>query len=188
MVHSRRSSPAVPNRTPVALSGKEVTSYLQPLLVDLITLVLHGKQAQWHLYGRHVPAIGDPLRRLVAEVWLRSDDVARRMVMLGACVDVRPTTVATTTGLPDLAPGFVGDDKTLGALVDQIDAAIARARNALEPLGTIDQVSQAVVLEVLRCLERSRWEFAAQVSAEPTSVPPGDSGRAAQPPLWNGVQ
>jgi starvation-inducible DNA-binding protein len=170
MVHSRRSSPvaqpdAQPDARP-ALSGTEVTSFLQPLLVDLIVLVLHAKQAEWHLHGRHLPAIRGPLRRLVTDVRLRSDDVALRMVMLGGYVDVRPATVATTTGLPDLVPGFVGEVKTLDALVGQIDAAVARARNAVWALGPIDQASRAVVRDVLRDLERSRWELTAQVPSQ----------------------
>ncbi|MEQ7125300.1 DNA starvation/stationary phase protection protein [Actinopolymorpha sp. B11F2] len=169
----------MPDRFPLALAGqlsgsvagKVVTSFLQPLLVDLIALVLYGKQAQWHLHGRHVRAIREPLERLIADIRVRSDDVALRMVVFGACVDVRPATVATTTGLPDFPPGFVGEDKTMGALIDQIDSAIARARNALGPLAAIDPVSQTIVLGVLTSLEKSRWEFAAQVPAEPSSLP-----------------
>jgi starvation-inducible DNA-binding protein len=194
-MHFRRSSPGAPGQSPFTLSdqlspphlasrlsgnlpgnlprnlpGKVVTSFLQPLLVDLIALVLFGKQAQWHLHGRHVLAVREALERLVADVRVRTDDVAMRMAVHGACIDVRPATVATTTGVPDVPPGLFGDDKTMSALVDQIDAAIARARNALGPLGAVDPVSQAVVLGVVTSLEKSRWEFAAQVPAEPAPL------------------
>jgi starvation-inducible DNA-binding protein len=208
-MHFRRSSPGAPGQSPFTLSdqlapphlasqlsgnlpgnlpGKVVTSFLQPLLVDLIALVLYGKQAQWHLHGRHVPAVREALERLVADVRVRTDDVAMRMAVHGACIDVRPATVATTTGVPDVPPGFFGDDKTMSALVDQIDAAIARARNALGPLGAVDPVSQAVVRGVVTSLEKSRWEFAAQVPAEPSPLPteptPSPAEKRQDRPGW----
>ena len=152
------------------VSGKEVVGFLQPMLVDLIALVLSAKQAQWHAYGRHLTAIDQRLERLVADAGRAADQVARRMVTLGMPVDGRLATVATTTSLPELATGFAGEDKAVSSIIDQIDAAVARARNALGPLDRIDQVSHRILVRVLEGLEKYRWEFFAQVAAEPTAA------------------
>ena len=143
--------------------GKEVARYLQPMLVDLVALALNGTQARLHVRGRHVVAIGGQLDGLVADARRFADEVAERLVALDVAADGRPTTVAATTSLPEFASGFAGEDMVLDAVVDQIDAAIARARDALGALGEIDRVGQDVIIGVVRALERHRWMFAAQV-------------------------
>jgi starvation-inducible DNA-binding protein len=156
------------------VSGKAVVGFLQPMLVDLVALALHGEQAQWHAYGRHLTAIDEQLELLVADTRRAAAEVARRVVTLGMPVDGRPATVATTTSLPEFSAGFAGEDKAVSAIVDQIDAAVARARNALGPLNRIDQVSHQIIANVLQVLERYRSTFAAQVASE-------QSMRAAAP-------
>jgi starvation-inducible DNA-binding protein len=148
----------------IPVAGSEVGRFLQPVLVDLIALSLNGKQAHWHVQGRHFTQVHEQLDTLIDDVRRLSDDVAERLVALDVAVDGRPATVSRTTELPDFDEGFLADDKVVSAIVDQIDAAITRARAALAPLDDIDQVSQDVIIELLRALEKHRWMFAAQVS------------------------
>jgi starvation-inducible DNA-binding protein len=148
----------------IPVSTKDVGRLMQPVLVDLIALTLNAKQAHWHVQGRLFTQVHLQLDTLVDDVRRLSDDVAERMVALDITVDGRPTAVATTTSLPEFDQGFLADDKVVSAIVDQIDAAIHRARAALEPLDDVDQVSQDVIIELLRTLEKHRWMFAAQVT------------------------
>jgi starvation-inducible DNA-binding protein len=148
----------------IPVAGSEVGRFLQPVLVDLIALSLNGKQAHWHVQGRHFTQVHEQLDSLVDDVRRLSDDVAERLVALDVAVDGRPGTVSRTTELPDFDEGFLSDDKVVSAIVDQIDAAISRARAALEPLDDIDQVSQDIIIELLRALEKHRWMFAAQIN------------------------
>jgi starvation-inducible DNA-binding protein len=148
----------------IPVAGREVGRFLQPVLVDLIALSLNAKQAHWHVQGRHFTQVHEQLDSLVDDVRRLSDDVAERLVALDVAVDGRPGTVSRTTELPDFDEGFLSDDKVVSAIVDQIDAAISRARAALEPLDDIDQVSQDIIIELLRALEKHRWMFAAQIN------------------------
>jgi starvation-inducible DNA-binding protein len=150
--------PAVPVAT------KEVGRLMQPVLVDLIALSLNGKQAHWHVQGRHFTQVHEQLDDLVADARKYADEVAERLIALDVAVDGRPATVGSTTALPEFDEGFLSDDKVVSAIVDQIDAAIRRARAALKPLDEIDQVSQDIIIELLRALEKHRWMFAAQVT------------------------
>jgi starvation-inducible DNA-binding protein len=136
---------------------------LQPLLVDLIALTLNGKQAHWHVRGRHFTPVHEQLDTLVADARQYSDDVAERVVALGVAVDGRPQTVAERTAtIPD---GFLADDKVVALVVEQLDAVIARAREALQELEDIDLVSQDLVIQILHALEKHRWMFEAQTEA-----------------------
>ncbi|WP_051113964.1 Dps family protein [Actinopolymorpha alba] len=147
-----------------AVTGAEVARFLQPVLVDLVALGMNGKQAHWHVRGRHLLQVHEQLDLLVDDVRHCSDVVAARLVALEVPADGRPSTVATTTSLPEVAQGFAEDDKVVNSIVDQIDAVIARARHALDPLEDLDRASQDVVIDVLRGLEKHRWTFAAQVA------------------------
>jgi starvation-inducible DNA-binding protein len=105
------------------------------------------------------------LDTVVADARTYSDDIAERVVALGVAVDGRPETVADRTSLPHIAEGFQTDDKIVAAVLEQLDAAIKSARATLEPLDKTDQVSQDIVIELLRALEKHRWMFAAQTAS-----------------------
>lgn len=146
------------------LPVKDMAAQLQPVLVDLVALSLNGKQAHWHVHGRTFTQVHEQLDTLIEDARTYTDNVAERLVALGAAVDGRPATVAETTATPTYPPDFATDDKVVRAVVDQLDAVIARARQTLDRLDEVDQVTQDVVIELLRGLEKHRWMFAAQMS------------------------
>jgi starvation-inducible DNA-binding protein len=149
--------------SPINVSRQEVAGQLQPLLVDLIALSLNGKQAHWHVYGRQFSPLHERLDAVVSEARTYADEVAERLVALGVPVDGRPAAVAQSSR--DFPDGFIPDDKVIALIVEHLDAVIEKARETLGPLESIDQVSQDIVLEMLRVLEKRRWMFAAYRSS-----------------------
>jgi starvation-inducible DNA-binding protein len=145
--------------------ASEVASNLQPVLTDLLALTLNLKQAHWHVRGRHFIPVHELIDAIVDDARTYSDDVAERVVALGVAVDGRPETVADKTSLPHIAEGFLTDDKVVAAVLEQLDAAVETARATLDPLDKADQVSQDIVIELLRALEKHRWMFAAQTAS-----------------------
>jgi starvation-inducible DNA-binding protein len=126
------------------------------MLVDLLALGLNGRQALWHLRGQHAQRVRLRLELLVTDAWRFADEVAARMVFLDVPADGRPSTVTTTTSVPELVTGFLAEDKTISAVVDQVDAVLARARDAVACLAGVDPVSRGVVVDLLRRLEIHR--------------------------------
>lgn len=150
-------------RSPIAPDGSEVATQLQPVLIDLVALALNGKQAHWHVRGRNFTPVHERLDTLVTDVRECADDIAERIVALGIAVDGRAHTVAElTTAFPD---GFLSDDKVIRLIVEQLDQTIDRARATIGPLETTDPVSQDLVLQLLRILEKHRWMLDAQANA-----------------------
>lgn len=147
-----------------AVTPDEIAPLMEPVLVDLIALALDAKQAHWHVRGRHFTPVHEQLDTLIADARKYSDEVAERVVALGGEVDGRPDVVATTTQVPAAQPGYVPDDKVVAQVVEQLDAVISRARLALDALDVVDLVSQDVIIELLRTLEKHRWMFEAQVA------------------------
>ncbi len=140
----------------------QVAGELQALLVDFLALGLNGKQAHWHVRGRHFVPVHEQLDAIVDDAREWADLVAERAVTLGVPVDGRPDTVAETTRVLPFAEWFVGDDKVVRLVAEQLSVVAERARTAIDRLGELDLVSQDLVIEVLRGLEKHLWMLQAQ--------------------------
>ena len=148
----------------VAVQGREtVGATLQDSLVDLIALSLHGKQAHWHVTGRHFVPVHEQLDALVNDARAWSDLVAERAVTLGVPVDGRPEAVARTASIETFPEGFIEDDKVVALVAGQLEAVVARMRARMGELGEQDLVTQDLVVEVLRGLEKHLWMLQAQL-------------------------
>lgn len=146
------------------VDGQAVASRLQPVLVDLIALGLNGKQAHWHVRGRHFTPLHEQLDGLVDDARNYADEVAERLVALGVAVDGRAHTVAeATTTFPE---GFLADDKVIALIVDELEGIIERIRGTLDDLDDLDLVSQDLMIQLAQVLEKHSWMFAAQKDAD----------------------
>jgi starvation-inducible DNA-binding protein len=137
---------------------------LQSIVVDLIDLSLQGKQAHWNVIGRHFTPVHEQLDTLVTDTRAWVDALAERVATLGHSPDGRAHTVADTSRVEAFPDGFVTDDKTVALVVDRIASVVETTRGSLERLGAADLVSQDLVIEILRGLEKHLWMFQAQTS------------------------
>jgi starvation-inducible DNA-binding protein len=158
----REEYPMPAPQSPIAPDSSEVAAQLQPVLIDLVALALSGKQAHWHVRGRLFTPVHEQLDTLVADVRACADEIAERIVALGIAADGRAHTVAELTSA--FPHGFLADDKVVMLIVEQLDVAIDRARATIGPLETKDPVSQDLVLQLLRILEKHRWMFEAHTN------------------------
>jgi starvation-inducible DNA-binding protein len=143
---------------------EEAAGWLEPLLLDLVSLALTGKQAHWHVTGRNFLPVHEQLDEIVSDLRTWSDLVAERAVTLGVAVDARPSTIGDANVLKDFPAGFVTDHRAVAEFADQIADVIARARDSVTPLGGADPVSQDLVIEILRGLEHHHWMLRAQAT------------------------
>jgi len=144
----------------------EAAGWLEPLLVDLVSLALTGKQAHWHVTGPNFLPVHEQLDDIVSDLRNWSDLVAERAVALGVAVDARPSTIGDANMLTDFPAGFVAGHLAITAFADQLADVIARARKTLDPLGDADPVSQDLVIEILRGLEHHHWMLLAQTTTK----------------------
>ncbi|HEV2068310.1 MAG TPA: DNA starvation/stationary phase protection protein [Acidimicrobiales bacterium] len=148
----------------VAVEGREeIASALQEALVDLVALSLNGKQAHWQVTGRHFVPVHEQLDAIVTDARDWSDLVAERAITLGVPVDGRPDTVARTAVVGDFPEGFVDDDKAVAVVTQQVEQVVARMRARAHELGERDVVTQDVIIEILRGLEKHLWMLQAQL-------------------------
>lgn len=142
--------------------GDRVAARLQDALVDLVALGLNAKQAHWHVHGPQFLPVHQQLDLLVDDSRAWADLIAERAVTLGVPVDGRPATVARDASVDAFPAGFVEDGKAVALVAEQVEAVVLRLRRGVAELGELDPVTQDLVIEVLRGLEKHLWMLQAQ--------------------------
>jgi starvation-inducible DNA-binding protein len=135
----------------------EVGHELQATLVELVDLSLLGKQLHWNIYGRPFKPLHEQLDELVDSWRDLSDTVAERAVALGVAPDGRAATVAAGSGIEPVDAGSLDTDAATHRLVERLADVTERIRSRMDRLGELDLVSQDVLIEALRELEKQQW-------------------------------
>lgn len=141
---------------------EESGSLLQATLVELIDLSLIGKQLHWSVAGGHFRPVHAQLDELVDSWRDLADTVAERAVAIGYFPDGQVATVATS-GLAKAARGEIEDVAVLREVAHLLAEASERIRSRMDRLGELDAVSQDVLIETLRGLEKQLWMVRAQL-------------------------
>ena len=141
----------------------QTTAELQALLVDLIALGLQGKQAHWNVIGPFFRAVHEQMDNIVDDARRWSDEVAERIVTIDAAAAGQPTDVASDTSLEPLPAGPIADGQALRLMAERIASVASRGRDSMQRLGEIDLVSQDLVIEIVKGLEKHLWMLRAQI-------------------------
>ena len=157
---------AVPQTSadPDVTSG--VAQFLGPVVTDLTALSIDGKQAHWHVRGANFQAIHELLDVVVDHARDYADTAAERVVALGLPIDARTQTVGTKATTPSMTAGFQQADKVVAEVIAAIDATLKTVRTAVDELADLDPVSQDVVIEIARGLEKDRWFLFAHIATK----------------------
>jgi starvation-inducible DNA-binding protein len=138
--------------------SRAVTYALQSVLTDLIDLSLIGKHAHWNVRGANFIAVHRLLDELVDD-WRRlSDEVAERIAALGSSPDGQ----VERTKLDPVPAGPLSDAAAVTLLFMRVASVIHRASAARQDVESSDAVTDDLISDVLRVLEKHRWFLRAQ--------------------------
>ncbi len=138
------------------LHPDEQAALLQPCVHACIHLALTLKQLHWNLRGSKFQTVHEFLDVVIAHARATSDELAERIVTLGVAARGQPHTVADIK-LPRVPDAFITDTQALELASSLIDAAIGTLRDAQEPLGDIDAVSEDLVISAIQTFEKQLW-------------------------------
>ncbi|SIN73371.1 Dps family protein [Agromyces cerinus] len=157
-------------KTPKAGANADVASgvaqFLTPVVQELVALAVNGKQAHWHVRGVNFIAVHELLDEVVAHAQEWADLAAERVVALGLPVDGRLKSVADKSGAANPKLGFQPYDEAIADVVAQIDLTAEKLAEAIEGLDELDPVSQDVVIEIRRGLDKDRWFLFSHVAVK----------------------
>ncbi|GLZ33026.1 DNA starvation/stationary phase protection protein [Lentzea sp. NBRC 105346] len=139
-----------------------VGAVLQATLVDLVDLSLIGKQAHWNVVGKNFRSVHLQLDELVATARTAADQVAERAAALGVTPNGKAKTIASSSGVPDIAEGWLKEDQVVEAVVSSLAALIARLRKRIDETDKPDLVTQDLLIGITQDLEQAHWMWQAQ--------------------------
>ena len=156
---------ATPITSPLDDGATEITGrVLQETLVDLVDLSLVAKQAHWNLVGKQFRDIHLHLDELVDLAREHADNAAERAAAIGVSPDGRSKTVGRDTNLPEYPEGYVSDADTVLTVSAIVDITVDRLRPRIEQAGKADALTEDLLIELGRALEKARWMWQAQAA------------------------
>jgi len=102
---------------------------------------------------------------LLDEAERLADDVAERSAALRGDPDGQTRTVARSSHIEAFPPGPIRDDDVIAGLTDRLAEVIERARVAMGEAAVRDSVSEDLLIDVVRTLEKQRWMLRAQLAS-----------------------
>lgn len=138
---------------------------MQSALVDLIDLSLIAKQAYWNIVGPHFKIVHEHLDDLVDQARQQADQIAERAAAIGVAPDGRAGTVAVDSGIPVGAADRQRDHAVVASIAAAIEVVAGRIREAIEPAGKADPVTQDLVIEITAALEKALWMWRVQLDS-----------------------
>jgi starvation-inducible DNA-binding protein len=141
---------------------KTVGDALQGALVDLIDLSLVAKQVHWNVVGARFRSVHLQLDEVVSAARTYADTVAERASAIGVSPDGRAETVAKTSGIDTVKDEWIDDKEVVQVLVTALGAVIGRMRERIALTERPDPVSQDILIELTRSLEKHHWMFQAE--------------------------
>jgi len=146
------------------------TKALQATLTELQQLSLQTKQAHWNVSGTLFWSLHEMLQEHYESVSKYADDVAERLLSVGASSDRRAPTIVETSGLPEIQGGFIDDAKVLTFFIGQYQTVGARVKKRIDDIEKVDPTSANLLQEVEHTLEKYQWQVRA--TFQPTVTDP----------------
>jgi starvation-inducible DNA-binding protein len=137
---------------------------LQATMQELVDLSLIGKQLHWAVVGPTFRPVHLELDELVDSWRDLADEVAERAVALGFVPDGQARAVAAESRLTPVPAEALDGHAVVRHIADRIAQVSESVRERMDRLGERDVVSQDVLIDVVRALEKQQWMMRAQLS------------------------
>jgi starvation-inducible DNA-binding protein len=141
------------------LSIKEV---LQPLVFDLSDLAMQIKHLHWNVRGALFQPLHEQLDSVHETVLDAVDSLAERQIMLGHPVDGLSQSVAKSTRMNAIPVHFFPTQEVIDDLSNRLLRVIEFLREGIDKAGSLDPVTQDLLIGVTADLEKHLWMLQAQ--------------------------
>jgi starvation-inducible DNA-binding protein len=142
--------------------GKSVKA-LQQLTVDLLALHNMYKEAHWDLTGPLYVPLHEYYQQQ-ADFYLRQADLfAERVLHLGASVDARISTIASTTKLAEMPDGYLTDDHSLKLLLDRVTVLQKEIYDLIGETEASDPPTSNKLQDLAYSVDKNLWQLRAHL-------------------------
>ncbi|MGW0787948.1 Dps family protein [Streptomyces sp. NPDC002911] len=151
-------------------NGQQLVSLLIPRLHALNDLALTLKHIHWNVVGPHFVAVHEMLDPQTAAVRDMADDTAERISTLGGEPQGTPGALVAERTWEDYSIGRADAIAHLGALDLVYTGVIKDHRSAASKAGSMDPVTEDLLIEHLRSLELFQWFVRAHLESSGGSL------------------
>ena len=137
--------------------SRRLVETLQDRLHAMNDLQLTLKHAHWNVTGSRFIAVHEMLDPQVAEVRGYADDLAERIAQMGASPVGTPGRLVTERSWSDYTLGKADAQEHLKALDEVYDGIIASNRKSITLAGELDPMTEDILIEQTRGLEKFQW-------------------------------
>jgi starvation-inducible DNA-binding protein len=159
-----------------ALASRRDGPEFSVLLASLLDLTLSLQHARWNCYGAGFRDLYTHLLDVTDVVRSLTDRIAEHSVAAGVSPDGRSRSVVASSVLPPMPPGPILVDVAIAGVATAIDQVLDVGRRDITAFGGNDHVAHALLVTLVATLERHRWMFVAEFSANPPASPPQPIG------------
>jgi DNA-binding ferritin-like protein len=136
---------------------------LQQLTVDLLALHNMYKVAHWDLTGPLYVPLHEYYQQQ-ADFYLRQADLfAERVLHLGASVDGRFSTIASTTKLAELPDGYLTDDHSIKLLLDRVTVLQKEIYELIGETAESDSPTSNKLQDLAYSVDKNLWQLRAHL-------------------------
>ena len=136
---------------------------LQQLTVDLLSLHNIYKESHWDLTGPLFVPLHEYYQQQ-ADFYLRQADLfAERVLHLGASVNGRLSTIASTTKLAELPEGYLTDDHSLKLLLDRVSVLQKEIYELIGETGESDPPTANKLQDLAYSVDKNLWQLRAHL-------------------------
>ncbi|HEY2156620.1 MAG TPA: DNA starvation/stationary phase protection protein [Isosphaeraceae bacterium] len=132
---------------------------LQQLTVDLLAIVNVYKESHWDVSGSlylQLHAYYDAQADFYRE---QADTFAERVLHLGFSVDGRYSTIARTSKIPEMPPGYLSDDESLKLLVERVSVLQKEIYDLLHETEESDPPTSNKLQDLAYFVDKNLWQL-----------------------------
>jgi starvation-inducible DNA-binding protein len=157
---------------------------LQQALIELQQLQLQTKQAHWNVSG----TLFYPLHELLQDhhdgVAKYADEVAERLLAIGASADGRANTIVRTSRVPEMPGGFIDDAQVITCFAANYRVVSDEIGQGIKASEDGDPTTSNLLQEVQHAIDKYQWQMRAMIQPTPTDPNTGadlNGGRPVPP-------
>ncbi len=163
---------------------------LQQTLTELQQLQLQTKQAHWNVSGTLFYPMHELLQDHYEGVGKYADEVAERLLAIGASADGRANTIVRTSRVPEYPGGFTDDAQVIGWFAHNYKVVSDEVGQGIKATEDGDPTTSNLLQEVQHAIDKYQWQMRAMIQPTPTDQNTGadlNGGRpVAAPGAGNG--
>ncbi|WP_294355368.1 DNA starvation/stationary phase protection protein [uncultured Sphingomonas sp.] len=154
---------------------------LQQTLTELQQLQLQTKQAHWNVSGTLYYPLHELLQEHYEGVSKYADEVAERLLAVGASADGRANTIVRTSRVPEYPGGFTDDAQVIGWFARYYKVVSDEVGQGIKSTEDGDSTTSNLLQEVQHAIDKYQWQMRAMIQPTPTDQNTGADLNGGRP-------